>query len=348
MVSPSTLGRLPPALSDLWYAAEMPDTCVSLDALLTDRPILRRLCGMVGLVRALALFWLGRRFPVVVTKFHPLTGMAVPLLEAAAGRRRLIFLEFITPLERATHMGGLGRAVSALYCFYLRFVVAPVLRRCLKSAQVMTAWEGDRYAEIYNIPAERFRLIPWSLNQGEWEPRDPKRDQGPLMVLSSGRTACDWDTLFAAARGGTWPLTVICGADERARVDRLNADGRATVLSEISLAEHADHIRRATLYVLCLHEIGASSGQIRLGNCNEIGTPVVATRVMGLAPYLVEGVNAETVAPGDADALRRTIDRLVASPEHRRDLALRAQAHSLSFTRADQFRMIAGLATEPG
>lgn len=333
------------ALSDLWYAAEMPDSCVSLDALLADLPLLRKLCGASGLARALAMFSLGRRFPVVMTKFHPVTGMALPLLEAMAGRRRLVFLEFITPIERG---GRFGHALTALYTLYLGGIVAPILRRCLKSAQVMTVWEGDRYAATYGIPRDRFRFIPWSLNQGEWAPRDIERDDAPAMVLSSGRAACDWDTLFAAARGAAWPLTVVCGADERARVDRLNADGRANVLSEVSLAEHAEHIRRATVYVLCLHDIAASSGQIRLGNCNEIGTPVVASRVRGLAPYIVEGVNAETVPAGDAGALRRTVDRLLASPDARRGLARRARAHSLSFTRADQLELIAALATEPG
>ncbi len=348
MVALSGYGRRAPALTDLWYAAEMPETCVALDVLLEDRPLLRRLCGASGLARALALFWFGRQFPVTFTKFHPLTGMVLPLLEAAAGRRRLVFLEFITPLDRATRLGRLGRAVTALYRIYLRLVVAPVLQRSLKSAQVMTAWEGELYAEVYGIPGDRFRFIPWSLNQGEWAPRDVKRDPGPPMVLSSGRAACDWETLFAAARGADWPLTVICGADDRARVDRLNADGRATVLSEVSLAEHAEHVARATVYVLCLHEIAASSGQIRLGNCNEIGTPVVASRVKGLEPYLIDRVNAVTVAPGDPDALRQAVDRLVASPETRRDLARRAREHSLTFTRADQFRMIEALATEPG
>ena len=45
-----------------------------------------------------------------------------------------------------------------------------------------------------------------------------------------------------------------------------------------------------------------------------VGTPVVATNIGGVAELLTDGVNAALVPPGDARALARAIQRIVAAP----------------------------------
>jgi glycosyltransferase involved in cell wall biosynthesis len=145
-------------------------------------------------------------------------------------------------------------------------------------------------------------------------------------VLASGRTACDWPTLFNAARGATWPLTIVCSAEERRTVDVLNRDGRATVLSEITPEEHRRLLASAEVYALALRERRASSGQVRLARAIEAGVPVVATRVQGLDGYLDAGTTALAVPVGDAAALRTAIDRLLDDAPLRDALRRKARA----------------------
>jgi glycosyltransferase involved in cell wall biosynthesis len=142
----------------------------------------------------------------------------------------------------------------------------------------------------------------------------------PRLVLSSGRAACDWATLLSAARSATWPLTIVCSAEDRRGVDALNHDGRAHVLSEISHEEHAALLASAEVYALVLREQRASSGQVRLARAIEAGVPVVATLVQGLEGYVEGGVTALAVPAGDTASLRAAIDRLVDDPAARAEL----------------------------
>ncbi|MER3409103.1 MAG: hypothetical protein C4306_03150 [Thermoleophilia bacterium] len=56
-----------------------------------------------------------------------------------------------------------------------------------------------------------------------------------------------------------------------------------------------------------------------------VGTPVIATRVGGVAEVVEEGVNGLLVPPGDAQALAQAIRRLLAEPGLRQQLAAKAE-----------------------
>ena len=125
----------------------------------------------------------------------------------------------------------------------------------------------------------------------------------------------------------------------------LNGGGRARILCEISLEEHGELVREAAVYAMSLKEGARSAGQVRLGNCNEAGTPAVITWVRGLEGYLLDGVNAIAVPQGDFAAMRSAIDGLMSSPEKRRALAATALEDSYRSTRADffaEFRRVLG------
>jgi hypothetical protein len=255
--------------------------------------------GARGPLRGLVLFGASVRADTIAVVRTGSGWRALLLLRALLGRRRkLVALQFIVHPDR-------GRLRDRVWD---RLDVWAV-RRALLAGLVLTPDEQQACVARYALPAERFPYVPWPHRMaaaGEL----PPAPAAPL-VLSTGRAFCDWPTLFAAARGAGWPLTVVCSAEDRAEVDRLNGDGRATVLSEIPAHEHAELLRSATLLVVAMHEQNVSQGHVRLMDAADAGVPVVISDTRALREYVVAGETAVLVPPGDAAALRAAVDRLM-------------------------------------
>ena len=239
------------------------------------------------------------------------------LLNAVTGRgcSHLYILEFF----RTKRDGSRDRVFDAGFNFLYRFF----LRDTLTRAQVATEWEADCYAAEFRLPRARFRFIPRELIRAPGQLPPPKGGDADI-VFASGRNACDWETLFAAARGASWVLIVVCSAKDAERVRRLNADGRARMFTEIPGVEHDRLMSEAAVYALVLEEVRGSSGHVRLARAIEAGIPVVASSVMALQGYLEPDVTGVAVEPGNVEALREAIDHLIDNPELRNDLRSRA------------------------
>ena len=156
-----------------------------------------------------------------------------------------MLLEFIRrPLPRRgwKRVGYLAR---------FRLIERPLVRRGMTAGQVLTGMERERYRDLYGVPAKRLPLIRWAYS-AEGRQADLSRPGAGGGVLASGRTSCDWETLFAAAAGRSWPLTVVCSPHDLSRVRALNRGGRARVRSEISGAEHGRLLRASAVYALVL------------------------------------------------------------------------------------------------
>ena len=291
-------------LADGWYAWQLPGA-ESFEAWLDARPApLARLARRVGAVRGVLLFAAStRRDAVAVIRTDP-GWRALLLLRAALGRRRkLVALHFIA------HPSGLGDRLDRW-----------ATRRALRAAQVLSAFEVAEYARRYGT--DRFRHVPFPLLR-EAAPLPPAPAE-PLVV-AGGRAHCDWPTLFAAAEGAPWPLTVVCSPDDRADVDRLNADGRAEVLTDLHRDDYRALLARATACAVVMRERGLSQGHVRLADAVEAGAPIAATATRSLEGYVTDGETALLVAPGDPGALRAALDHLHADPALRE--RLRAEAH---------------------
>jgi glycosyltransferase involved in cell wall biosynthesis len=307
---------------DAWYAdALRPFGAQGLSERLSQRfpAFWVRLAGRVSAVRAVLWFLDTRGADRVVCPFSARGLIGFLLLHRLFSARppRLFLVEFL----RGEPVGTLASVKEALHVA----LFAALLPRMLAGAQVMTRWEADAYAAKYRLPRALFRFIAFPMVR---QPRNdlPERLVTPRQVLSSGRAACDWATLLSAARGATWPLTIVCSAEDRPEVEALNHDGRARVLSEISHEEHAALLASAEVYALVLREQRASSGQVRLARAIEAGVPVVATLVQGLEGYVEGAVTALAVPVGDTASLRRAIDRLVDSADLRDELRRTAHA----------------------
>ena len=309
-------------LVDAWYAEALKAFGArGLDDAIAERFPMRwvRWSQRWSLLRGLLGFLVSRHAKRIV---FPFSARGLPTLLAlhwllSARPPRLYLVEFL----RGEPNGWLARFKEALHVA----LFATLLPRLLAGAQVMTPWEAMAYARKYRLPLERFQFIAFPMVRDP-SPSVPEPAALPRHVLSSGRAACDWPTLINAARGATWPLTIVCSAEDRAAVDALNHDGRATVLSEVTHEEHQRLLASAEVYALVLREQRASSGQVRMARAIEAGVPVVASRVQGLEGYLDAGTTALAVPAGDTAALRAAIDRLLQDAPLRDTLRHRAHA----------------------
>ena len=307
--------------------------CVALEDVLGARlpGSIARLVLRAPILRGLALGVLAYRVPAVgVIKNTAGVLVAAAIAAMRPRRSRLVLLEFIRrPLPGR-------RWKRALYLVRFRLIERPLVRRGMALGQVLTEMELDAYPALYGIPRSRLRLIPWAMSAGGKEL--PERHPGPEPgVLASGRTSCDWETLFAAAAGRPWALTVVCAPHDLARVRALNRDGRARVSCEVSGDEYRELLRASGAYALVLKEERSSAGHGRLRAAVDAGVPVAATRVEALEGYVEEGGTALLVPPGDPRALRSAIEALLDDRELATRLRERALERGRRWTYADYF-----------
>jgi hypothetical protein len=322
-------------LADSWYATEL--GWPTVDDVLPRR--LPRALTSNPLIRGVLLWWYGRRREIVACAGSGSVFRVLAFLERVAGRRgrHLVLFEFIPAAEPA---GGRGSARLPLRRALRRHVVQPVLQRSLLFAHTLTEWERERNALMFGVPQSRFVYLPWPLVFRDDElPEYGER----TTVVASGRSLCDWPTVFEAARGQGWDLVVVCAADDLDEVRRLNHDGTAKVLSEIPLEEHRRLVAEAAVYMLALKEGAMSSGHIRVMDCVRGGTPLVAAAVLGLDQYVRDGETALLYAPGDHLAARRAVNRLLEDGDLRSRLREVAFERAQAWPREDYLAAIGGL-----
>lgn len=325
-----------------WHAAEIGPPCESVEKLLAARhgPTLLRLAHSLGALHGVLIYRLARGFDRVGLVQKAPGTLTFAILEALVGRRRdrLVLLTF---LPRELPRRPLRRLA---YRAWLVLVERRAIRRSMRAAHVLTPSDQRRYARLYRLPPERFHPIRWALSRrGTPLAHDPTAREG---VVSSGRAYCDWETLFAAARRGSWKLTVICSREDLAAVEGLNGAGRAEIHCELPREEHDRILSRAAVYALCVRDEGPSAGHVRLMAALDAGPAIVATDVPGLEGYVEAGDTALVVPPRDPAALAAAIEALLGDPARCTELATNAAERARGWTYEDLFGALRTLLVE--
>ncbi len=295
-------------------------------------------------VRGLSMAVLaGRDGSLVLTAGEPGTTTAL-VLSALARRRRVVLLELLAPPRSPS---AWRRALRRLW---RRAVVRPAAGRAVLAAQVLTSPERAECSRLFGIGAERIRQVPWAWCRDPGEAAPAVKRTG---VVVSGRAWCDWATVFAAARGRDWVLTVVCGKRDLPEVGALNREGAARVLVDVPGPEHDRVVGGAAVYVIALEDQLGSAGHVRLMTATQARTPVVASDVAALDGYVVDGETALLVPPGDPAPLRTAVERLLARPAEASRLAERAFERATTWTYPMYFDAIrelieGALARDPG
>jgi colanic acid/amylovoran biosynthesis glycosyltransferase len=220
---------------------------------------------------------------------------------------------------------------------------ADFAERAAAAAALVTVSEVNaRYiAERFGVPRERISVIPCGVDTTRFHPARPAGDPSPWpheaarppLVLCVARhhpvknlrlllEACtvlrDHEVSFRCVMIGDGP--------ERSELEAIREHHGLRELVEMAGA--ADHdlvlawLQRASVAVLSSQSEGMPVSLMEAGACE---LPVVATRVGGIPELVEDGVTGLLTPPGDAPALARALERLLANPQLRIEMGQAAR-----------------------
>lgn len=190
----------------------------------------------------------------------------------------------------------------------------------------------------YDVDPANVAVIPCGVDVARFQPQDKRRARAALslppeapILLSVGRLqpSKGIDTLLQAAADvrrdypDVWVLVVGGGLDdqderETAELNRLQTLGRRLGLSNVHYVKAQPQEKLAQYYaatdVFVMPSHYESFGMVAL-EAMACGTPVVASKVGGLASTIVHGDSGLLVPPGDWRAFAQAVSRLLASPQ---------------------------------
>jgi glycosyltransferase involved in cell wall biosynthesis len=163
-------------------------------------------------------------------------------------------------------------------------------------------------------------------------------DDGYVLVVGrdSGR---DWPTLFSALEGIDLPVKLCCRPGD---IAGLGVPAGIDVLGYVERTAYRHLLGRARVVAIATKPLLYPSGQSVLLEAMAMARTVVVTETVSLSGYLVDGVTALCVPPGDASALRRRIEEAAGDDDLRADVGRNArEAVERAFSARDMWATVA-------
>ncbi len=130
-------------------------------------------------------------------------------------------------------------------------------------------------------------------------PRCARNGPGDAYFLAGGREHRDWLCLREAAVDAGLPVRL--GAPNSP-----SEGGALELLPALDQAEYVEQLRHARALVVPLKDNSRGAGLLMVLEAYSYGVPVIVSRNVATVDYVVDGAGV-LVAPGDADALRRSM-----------------------------------------
>jgi glycosyltransferase involved in cell wall biosynthesis len=193
------------------------------------------------------------------------------------------------------------------------------------------------------IPAEKVVEIPWGVDEQFWQ---SPSDVRPDMICSVGREMRDYETLIKALDGTGIPCH-IAAVLARGRSDQwrqaLGDSGEKVELPDNVTVGSRNPVELRELYarsrfiVLPLHQSDTDNGITCLLEAWSMSRPVICSEIDGQRDAIDHGRNGLFVPVGDAEALRKVIMDLWASPEESARMGNEGRQTVLEYRRMDRF-----------
>jgi glycosyltransferase involved in cell wall biosynthesis len=182
-------------------------------------------------------------------------------------------------------------------------------------------------------PRERVRLIHYSIDQNFFTPRlDIKPRQGVIMSIGEPRSR-DYASLFEAVKGLPLTLEVAGFGHWYAREKDSSVNGsipkNVTMLKHLLQNELRDQYASSQFVVIPVHDLVYSAGATASMEAGSMGRAVIAFHSRGISDYILDGETGILVEPGNVQAMRDSIQFLLANPKEAKRLGENARQRIL-------------------
>jgi len=175
-----------------------------------------------------------------------------------------------------------------------------------------------------HVPAEHVERIYYHADQKFFRPNEGVIEPG--LVCAAGQLLRDYDCLIEAVRDLPVRVQIAAGSPW---IDSKLEPGAAlpenVSWGKLDRFALRDLYARSSLAVVPIKENPYQTGIATILEMMAMGKCIVASKTAGQTDTIVDGVTGVYVPPGDAAALRRAIEGLLANPERMRDIGRAAR-----------------------
>jgi glycosyltransferase involved in cell wall biosynthesis len=184
--------------------------------------------------------------------------------------------------------------------------------------------ECESYSRWLKLPRERFEFVPLQVAMPSHA--DVPVDESNPFILAMGQARRDYATFFKAVE--QLRLRAIVVAAPHA-VEGLSVPKNVELRQNVPWEECVMLGRQARIHVVPVLNDETASGQITVVQAMLMRRPVVATRCMGTADYLQDGVTGLLVPSLEVDGMAEAIRRLWDDASLRHKLGEAAGDHAI-------------------
>lgn len=174
------------------------------------------------------------------------------------------------------------------------------------------------------MPRDRLCFVPYFADTDFWSPRPMPSE---ALVVSAGREHRDYTTLAGAC--GDLSVRVFIAAASLFSPSATHAQPEAWPANfTTAFADHPtlrDWYARAAVVAVPLVPTDFQAGVTTILEAMSMGKPVVVSATEGQRDVVEDDVTGVMVPPGDAEALREAVERLLANPAERARLGTNAR-----------------------
>lgn len=205
-----------------------------------------------------------------------------------------------------------GRRLAAMRASFARidrFIVFSTMERAL-------------YADLFGIPVERFRFVPWGVSAPIIQPQARAIDAPYVAAL--GGEARDYELLCQAARALPHVRFVIVARPHS--LQSTIVPDNVQLFFNLPFAEAWSIVWHSEVAVIPLRDARTPNGHVTLVGSMHLGKAQVVTDSAGVRDYIHDGETGLLAAAHDADAFAAAITRLLDDPSLRTRIGGNARA----------------------
>ena len=214
-----------------------------------------------------------------------------------------------------------------------------IWRRLLPSADAIVSLveaQSETVSNVFGIPIGRCHFLPMPLDSAFFQKVDPREEKGFCLAVGTN-DGKDFETLLEALPLGQ-SLVIVTDGFNAAKIRAHRCFGSGIQVREaVPAVELRELYRQARLVVIPLADTPHGSGHTVLMENMALGKVLIVSASRSMRGYVEDGINAISVPVGDAGALRKAMQNVLAHPEQFEAMRERAALDARVRFKAEDF-----------